>query len=50
MEFFLIFIFCKVVQKYGRIHQCPVRKMETALVMLTEGISYKGLVKQIAEG
>ena len=45
MKHFLVFISCTEVQEYSSISQHPMRKTETPLVMLTEGIYYKELVK-----
>ena len=49
MKHFLVFISCTEVQEYSSISQHPMRKTETPLVMLTEGIYYKELVKQVLE-
>ena len=48
MEFFLVFISCRVVQKYGSASLHTVRKVETTRVMLTEE-KYTELDKQKRE-
>lgn len=37
----LVFISCTEVQEYSSISQHPIRKTETPLVMLTEGINLR---------
>ena len=48
MEFFLVFISCRVVQKYGSGSPHTIRKVETTPVMLTEE-RYTELDKQKRE-